>query len=249
MKVLLRLNGRNNWPNIKKYRNCYDFIGPYLTRSGMRYTGFGEHNENDRKRLEERLEIDLGPSSEFWDNFYIRIGAKDVYLEIDDAMDEVRYIFLKNHKRVESFGNKRASADYVLINQEEEAKEENKFNRVKRKALREFDKMSIDDVRRCLRLFGHRADHVIAEKAENDLFEIIESNPDKFLDRWVDNKERDTEYILEEAISKNIVRKNKTVYRYGSDIIGNTKQDTIDYLDDLKNQDIKKAILKEIQAK
>jgi len=250
MKILLRPSGRNHWSNLIKYRNCYDYLGPYLTRSGLLYTGFGKHNEKDKKRLEDTLGLDLGPSSEYWTTFFVRAGAKDVYLDIQDPLDELRYIFLKDHKDIGSFGKRRPSARYILINQEEEAREENKFNRIKRKALREFDKMANDkEIKKCLRIFGHRADNMIPEEAENKLFEIVENNPEKFLEKWVDNKERDTEYLIEEAVSKNVIRKNKSVYTYGSDTIGNNKEDAVNYLDDLVNQDIKKAILKEVQAK
>ena len=78
---------------------------------------------------------------------------------------------------------------------------------------------------------------------------MIENNPEKFFLIWVNNKVRDTQYIIETAISKNISRKSKNIYYYGTDIIGRSLEDAISNLDDKKNQDIKLTILQEIESK
>jgi hypothetical protein len=248
MWVILRPLGKSAWSGIKNYRNCTDTIGPYLTRSGRVYTGL---TAEDADRLGKQLGLDLTPNSDFWIEWSaIRAGNKDLYFNTDDPMDELRYLFLKNHKRVAgSIFEKKSTADYVLINKEEEAKKANIFNKVKRRAAREFDRMSAEDHRKCLRLFGQNASNMGAEQAENVLFDIVDSNPQKFLDIWVDNKDRDTAYLIEAALSKNILRKTKNIYRYGTDIVGYSLDDVIAYLSDPKNQDLKLAIMNEIGGK
>ena len=81
------------------------------------------------------------------------------------------------------------------------------------------------------------------------LYEFVERAPQKFLDTWVNNKTRDTQFLVEEALAKNIVRKNKQAYYYGTDIIGNNMDDAIAYLNDKKNQDIKMIITNETKSK
>lgn len=245
--VILRPLGRNIWPGVRRYRNCYDGIGPYLTRSGARYIGL---SKTDQERLGQLTGKDLGPSSSFWDTFMINMGDKDWYLDIEEPLDEIRYLFLKNHRRVaSSIFERKPSADYVLVNKEEEAKQANVFNKAKRRASREFDRMSAEDIRRCLRLYGHNATNMGNEQAENLLFELVEGNPQKYLDRWVDNKQREDEFLLETAISRNVIRKNKNTYLYGADIIGHSQADAIFYLSNPKNQDIKLSILSEVGIK
>ena len=249
MWVILRLLGRRSWSGIQgNYRHCKDSIRPYFTRSGRIYTGL---TEEDSERLGKILGYDLTQGSEFWVNWPgIKSGGKDMYFNTDDPMDELRYLFLKNHKRVaNSIFEHKATAEYVLINKEEEAKQGNVFNKTKRRASREFDKLSAEDVRKCLRLYGQNASTMGNEQAENVLFELVDGNPQKFLELWVDNKSRETEYIIESAVSKNVLRKTKNVYRYGSDIIGHSLQDVVDYLSDPKNHDLKLAILSEITGK
>jgi len=53
---------------------------------------------------------------------------------------------------------------------------------------------------------------------------------------------RETEVLLARAISKNVIRKNESTDKYGSDIIGRNKEETINYLTNPENQDIKKTI-------
>ena len=248
MWVILRPLGKSAWSGLVRYRNCHESLRPYYTRSGRYYTGLTAENA---ERLGKILGLELSPNSDYWVEWPgIRVGAKDIYLNTDDPMDELRYLFLKNHKNVAgSIFERKPNARYVLINKEEEAKQSNVFSKLKRRASREFDKLSQEDIRRCLRLFGHNASNMGNEQAENQLFDIVDANPQKFVDLWVDNKNRDTEFIVETAISKNIIRKTKNVYRYGTDIIGHSMDDTVAYLLDPKNQDLKMAIMSEISIK
>lgn len=245
MRVILR--PMDNKRPIVKYRNCFDYLAPYFTRSGNIYTGI---NEEDSLRLGAILGLNLLPSSSFWNTFSVRIGAGDVYIDTEDPLDEIKYLFLKNHKRVKTsiFENK-ATADYLLINKEEEAKKENLFNKAKVDAISEYRRMSLTDMRKCLRLFGHNAENSSGELVENELFKIIENNPNTFLDKWVNNRNRELEVIIEKAIAKNIIRRNKNVYKFGSEAIAYNMQECIDYLNNPKNQDVKLSILSAIDAK
>jgi len=248
MWVILRPLGSNPWSGVGRYRNCHDVLRSYYTRSGRLYTGL---TEADAERLGKLLTKDLSPGSEFWPEWAgIRVGSKDLYFNTDDPMDEMRYLFLKNHKRVaSSIFERKSTADYVLIDKEEQAKESNVFNKLKRRASSEFDRLSAEDIRQCLRLYGQNASNMGNEQAENVLYDIIDGNPSKFLEIWVDNKHREIDYLIETAVSKNILRKTKNVYRYGSDIIGHSLEDTVNYLLNPKNQDLKLVIMNEISGK
>jgi|SRR6056297_1314998 len=246
-KVILRPIVTDTWAGVVKYRNCYEDIAPYWTRSGSIYTGL---TMDDAKRLGERLGKDLSPGSDFWKTFFIRTAGKDIILDDEDPNDELKYLFLKNHKRVKSslFEHK-ATANFALINQEEESKKTNQFNRLKREAVREFDKMTTEEMRRALRLFGKSAENLSPDVVENRLFDIVEGNPEGFVNKWVKNNKRDTQYLVERALSLNILRKNKRVYSYGSDVIGHGLEDAIAYLDDPKNQEVRVAIKQSIDGK
>lgn len=247
MQVILRPIYKNTWAGVKKYKNCFEDITPYLTKSGRVYTGL---TEKDRKRFEEKLNIDLSPNSEFWINYFIRTTSKDLYLYTEDPEDELRYYFLKNHKRVKSsLTERKPGADFVLINETEEARKMNVESRAKRTALSEFDKLSPEDIKKALRIFGYNGDRLSNEIAENRLYQIVEKNPRAFLSKWVRNKNRDLEAIIERAIGKNIIRRNKNIYKYGTEIIGRTMEEAVNFLRDPKNQDFRLAIVNELEGK
>jgi hypothetical protein len=247
MRVILRPTNRHTWANVVKYKNCYDYLHTYYTRSGNIYTGL---TSEDESRLGTILGLNLSKSSSFWNTFDVRVGATDVFLDTEDPLDEIKYLFLRNHKRVKtSMFERKANADYLLINKDEEAKKENMFNKAKVDAISEFKKMSLTDMRKCLRLFGQNAENSSSELVENAMFKIVEANPEVFLEKWVSNTNREIEVVLEQAISRNIIRRNKNIYKFGSDVIGYSMQETIDFLNNPKNQDIKAAVLNSIDAK
>ena len=109
--------------------------------------------------------------------------------------------------------------------------------------------MSIEDMRKCLRLYGIKSDTMSNELIEAKITEQIEQSPEKFLLKWVNNPNKEINFIIEEAIAKNIIRKNRAQYFFGTDLIGTGIEDVIAYLNNKKNQDIKLAILQEIKSK
>ncbi len=250
MEVIVRIMKVNPWTGLTKWPTTYDYVGPYWTRNGNIYTGL---STADARRLEKALgkqEGELNPDSEFWDTFAVKIGKKDVILDTDRLLDELQYLFLKGHKRVaDGLSNMNPSKDYVLINKDAEAEQTNRINKAKREAYRELDKMSIEDMRKCLRLYGMKSDTMSNELVEAKLSEQVETSPEKFMLKWVNNPNKEINFVIEEAIAKNIIRKSRTQYFFGTDLIGNGIDDVIAFLQDKKNQDIKLAILNEIKSK
>lgn len=250
MEIIVRIIKSNPWIGITKWPTCYDYVSSYWTRSGNLYTGL---TAEDAARLEKELgfaEGHLTPNSNYWDTFAIKIGKKDVLLDTDKPEDELKYLFLKGHKRVANGLNKITPAtDYVIINKNSEAEEANKINKIKREAYREMDKMSIEDMRKCLRLYGIRSENMSNELIEAKLTEQIEKDPRSYILKWVENPNKEINFVIEEAIAKNIIRKNGAQYYFGTDLIGNGLEDVIAYLKDKKNNDIKMAILNEIKSK
>ena len=158
--------------------------------------------------------------------------------------------FLSGHKRVATSLEKfTAGKDYLLINRQAEAIEQNKLNKQRRDAIKEFDKLSLDQMRKALRILGVKSDTMSNELVESTLFNLVDKQPQKFFEKWVNNKSKDTEFILEDAIAKGIIRKTKTQYYYGTELFADSLQDAIAYLDSKKNQDLKLSIINQIENK
>lgn len=250
MVVELKIKKKNPWAGLIKYRSCFDYIAPYFTRSGSIYTGL---TPEDEKYFEKALgyhEGHLAKTSEFWTTFCVKVGARTLLLDDSIPRQQMIIKFLTGHKRVAtSLDRLDAGKDYLLINREAEAVEQNKQNKLRRDAVKEFDKLSIEQMRKCLRMYGVRPDDMSNELIESTLFSLVDKNPKKFFYKWVDNKNKETEYLIEEAIAKGVIRKDRTQYYYGSEMFADSLDDAIAYLDAKKNQDLKLSIINETQNK
>ena len=250
MVVELRIKKQHPWSGLIKYKNCFDYIAPYFTRSGSMYTGLTPEDERRFEKLLGYPEGHLAKTSDFWKTYCVKIGSRTLVLDDAFPTQEMMIKFLSGHKRVAtSLDKMNAGKDYLLINREAEAIEQNKINKLRRDAIKAFDKLSIDEMRKALRLFGINSDNMSNELIESTLFGMVDKNPKQFFTKWVDNKSKDTEFLLEQAIAKGIIRKDKTRYIYGTDQFADSLEDAIAYLDSKKNQDLKLSIMNQVENK
>ena len=104
-------------------------------------------------------------------------------------------------------------------------------------------------MRKCLRILGIGGSNMSNEVVESTLFNRVDKNPKEFFDKWVDNKSKETEFLLEDAIAKGVIRKERTQYYYGTELFADSLQDAIAYLDAKKNQDLKLSIINQVENK
>lgn len=250
MIVTLKHKRKDPWSGVTKYKHCFEYLGPMLTRSGNAHTGL---STEDAERLEVALNFapgTLAPYSKYWETFAVKVTNNELILDTDKPWDELQYLFLRNYKKVANGVNDlKPTADYILINKEYEAQESNKTARRKREAIKEFEKLSMEDMRKVLRILGYKSDTMSNELVESKLFESIEKDPDRFFSRWVNNPNRSTEFLIEAAIAKNIIRKSRNMYYYGTEVLGNSLEDTISNLNNKANQDLKMTITNEVESK
>ena len=250
MVVELKIKRKNPWAGLIKYKSCFDYIAPYYTRSGSIYTGLTPEDEKYYEKALGYEEGTLARSSAYWNTFCVKIGSKTLLLDDQFPRQAMIIKFLTGHKRVTTSLDKLdAGKDYLLINREAEAIEQNKQNKLRRDAIKEFDKLTLEQMRKCLRLFGVKSDTMSNELVESSLFNLIDKSPKKFFAKWIDNKTKDTEFLLEEAIAKGIIRKDRTQYYYGTEMFGDSLDEAIAYLDAKKNQDLKLSIINQVKVK
>lgn len=250
MVVELKIKKKNPWAGLVKYKACFDYIAPYYTRSGSIYTGLTPEDEKYYEKALGYPEGTLARTSDFWTTFCVKVGTRSVILDDSYPRQAMIIKFLSGHKRVATSLDKLdAGKDYLLINREAEAIENNRLNKLRRDAIKEFDKLSLDQMRKCLRILGIGGSNMSNEVVESTLFSRVDKNPKEFFEKWVDNKSKETEFLLEEAIAKGVIRKERTQYYYGTEMFADSLQDAIAYLDAKKNQDLKLSIINQVENK
>ena len=165
---------------------------------------------------------------------------------INDAKTKVKNQLAKVANKAKQEIDAKLEEEKAKLN---EAIEANKINKQRREAIIEFGKLTLDQMRKCLRLFGLNGERMSNELVESTLFNLVDKQPKKFFDLWVNNKSKDTQFILEEAVAKGVIRKQHTQYYYGTEMIADSLNDAIAYLDNKKNQDLKLAIINETKNK
>jgi hypothetical protein len=249
MKIVIRPLNISSWAGVTRYKNCHLDLQPYLLRNGQRYTGLNEkEDEKVKEKLAEQLHTDLNTNSIFWDTFFIRLTEEDLILDTSDPFDNLRYYFIKNHMKVKKSATEpNAGAYAMIIDEDAVAQKENLIFDIEQEVYTCLSKMSPDDLRNALRLYGVNADATLESVAKKKLRELAKADPIKFKTIWIDNKSRGTQVMIEKALIKNIIRRAGMRYTYGTEDLGMGVEEVIAKLDNNKHQDIKIAILKQLE--
>jgi hypothetical protein len=113
-KITVKLLDNPDNPKLKmKYIGAVEYATPKLGKDGKIKTGFDENALDilaisddkerkeiqnkivkDRKELEKLLGVDLGPSSSFWDKFFVPLTDEEFILDTTNPMDRVTERFL-----------------------------------------------------------------------------------------------------------------------------------------------------------
>lgn len=233
---------RPTWNGFMRFKNTKDSLGPMHDFTGTIVTGL---TRDEAKRLGEILQKDLSPASTFWHEYRVIITDKDKVLNLDNPEHELAYLFLKADKRVANSQDEYDKgtwpyAKYVIYDEEKAATEKNKEFTVKRKATTEFNKLSLTQMVDILKLYpgyinltSNKPDVI-----EATLFELLEKDPEKFLNLSGDKK-LDMKVFLKDLVASKILRKNRTAYYYGEDILGHDEESAITFLEDPKHQSLK----------
>lgn len=247
-QVIVKSIKRDTWSGFLRFNNTKDYITPLYDASGTLVTGL---TEEDEKRLGAALKKDLAVNSDFWHEYKVLMSDRDKILYIETPEGELAHKFLLAHKRVANSELDKYNwpyADYIIYNEEGEAKVKNEKFSIKRKAMTEFNKLSVNQMRDILKLYpGYtKLDSITSEVVEARLFELMENDPAKF-NELVGDKKLDMKVLLKDLVTAKVLRKNKSAYYYGTDNIGHDEESTITYLEDPQNQGLLVSVKKELE--
>lgn len=232
--------------NSSRFKGGKDSLTAWMNKYGQLITGL---EPEDEKRLGEILGRDLSKLSNFWHEYKIDIRGDELVLHTENPEDELKYLVLKSHWRVQADPLvPNALADYVLENTLDRAKRNVSTASLKIKAFSLYAKLTMQDKRDLLKLYpGYaKTSNVSDEIIEDYLLKELEKNYEKFI-KIVEDKDRNSKVFVEELVAAKILTKNKNMYKYGEDVLGHNLDSTIAHLDDPKNQGLKIALMQELK--
>lgn len=238
------------WSGFKggRYKGAKHTLTVVWDKHGMLNTGL---TKEDEEKLGKELRADLDKYSPFWHDFQIVMTDRELVLDLDKPEDLLKYKVLMVHPKIsKSLSDKNAYAEYVIHNQFEEARVTNSIASIKTKAYILFAKLSQDQKADLLRLYGEfkNTSSASPEIIDATLFKKIEEKPELFV-QMVEDKNRDMKVFLKDLVTNNILKKNKSAYKYGTDFLGHDEESTIDFLNDPENQSLKIALMQELKNK
>lgn len=250
MKIQVRLIKKTSWSGFNLLPKCKDTVVARQDRSGY-ITGLTKEEE---KELEEAIFLapgTLSRFSEYWQDYAVFLTEKGLMLDTESPKDLIDYKLLLMSEKVANSVNEQVhfpKARYVIYDILEDAKKENEFNKIKKKAFAEFNKLSIPEMKNILKLFGNSVDNSTDEIVENTLMNIVETKPSEFL-KTANVEDFSIRLLIEELLHKNILRKVGTRYEYGQDVLGHTLDKAIEFLKDPLNQELVIVLKENLEAR
>lgn len=236
--------------NAPTYKGAIVSICPWMSRTGVVTLGIPDVK---RVALEKALGYapgTLAPGSEFLTTYHIKLIDGKAEFDTSTPQGELAWEFLRNCPIVaQDPQHISAKHEYVIKNEDAEAQVANKKNLRKLDAMNHVSKLTPVQKRKALRLLGQNSTNMSDELVESRLMAAVETHYEEFFAKWVDNKDRDCEFLLETAVGLGIITKSRTTYRYGTDVLGSSKDDAIIYLNKKENEDLYGVIQSEITAK
>ena len=257
---LKRVDSKRNWGAkdsrgrfIDKFEHCKDYYPVGINKhSGQRITGLEDDPDKDegkkRLKLENLLSMKkdtLLSTSDYWDNFKFTIPGGGISLNTDNPLHQLYLTILNADKTIAKSSEElrvNPKAEFILIDDESEAKNKNLSRKIKSEAWSLFEKMSKNDIVNVLTMYGLNVDSTTPEQNESILGDYIEKDPKQFIDKAGD-KEIKTKVMIVKAVNRGIILKSginvfTSPLSYQGNNLGGNIDEVISFLKDKNNQAI-----------
>jgi hypothetical protein len=220
------------------------------TTTGAFKTGLTKEEE---KFYEEKLKLspgDLDKHSKWWDKVFnieypIRLNATKVTeLTLDNPINQIKYKVLLESSKVANteIEKRKPNVLFYIDDVEAKAKAELEVYNYEFEAMGLMHKMSPEEKRSTLRLFGKKGLDTMTETMLNSQLVLeMKKDPKMFIETITD---RDVQIkgIIAELLEKGLLKRKGNYYIHGDDTIASSTEECVDYFKDLKNQSVVLAL-------
>ncbi len=207
-----------------------------------------DFKEGDLSIPSESIRVN-GSDDNYWLGFTVELDKNIRILDLNEPMDYIIYkVLIANKDHIAPSWeerNDKATFKYALVEEGEEQKAQATVANKKREAYKQFGKMesSPDEMLKFLKVYGKKvSENSTREFLEGEVSKVIEEDIDGFLD-IVNDPHYDTKLLITNGLEVGALIKERSTYSLpGGEVIGKSLQETIDYLEDNKNQDVRLEI-------
>ncbi len=234
---------------IASYAKSVTVLSCQLSKSGFR-TGLTPEEET---YYEQQLNLkpgELGRHSKWWGETFntntpIRLkNTKTNELILDNPLAQIKYkVMLEHDKIAKSEIEKNLPGKVFFIDDEEaKSKAELAVTNFKYEGMKLVFKMTPEQKKSALRLFGKKGlDTITEDMSSAQLMQEMEKDPKQFFDIMTD-KEIETKGFIHELLEKSLIKRKGNTYTHGEDIIANSTEEAVTFFNDMKNQTVKQSL-------
>lgn len=242
--------------------STFEFSVP-MTRTGKLKDPLDPEEREYFEKYDKQLNFREGDTSIYpdkdgnnmWYDYRIRLDKTVRELDLSDPQDYLDWkVLLANEDKIAPSWNERHDKQtylYALVDEEEETKSVATQADKRKRAYKHYGKIEEDpdEMKKFLRIYGAKPpQNAKMHFLQSEIDRIIQEDLDGFLS-VIEDDDYDIRDFIDQAIQVGALHKNRNEYKLpGGDIIGRSTKDTIDFLNDPKNQDIYLDIQAKIEA-
>lgn len=254
MQYTLKAISKDDWSKVNRFSNTFLTLTPGLDKAGNPRAILTDPKEENE--FEAKLNLHPGALSrysDFWDTFQVRVGKDGLVLDDTDPEDLLKIKFLKGDNLVACGAAElrtKPHAEFILSSPEEDAKVKNEGREHKKKAYSEFSKLTPNDMRDVLLLFGKTADDLSNDIVEDQLASLMEVDYKKFVN-VVTDKNFAKKVLLTKAYNNGTVRRSAMSdhadFYFGEVLLGHDINEACEFLNLKSNTETYLGIKKELK--
>ncbi len=248
-EVIVKRVPRSGYFGIGAYPRSTERIGAAISKSGF-VTGLTKEEE---AYYEEKLGLkagDLNKHSKWWSDVFNVLYSptlnktKPTTLVLDGFINQIQYKVLLASSKIANteIERNKPDVDFYIVDEEAKAKLENEAFDYEMEAMELLIKLSPEDKRASLRLFGKKGVDDFSESVvKAELRKEIKKDPKLFVETLRDKRLK-TKLLLEELIEYKVLSRKGNYYINGDDTIAASTDEAVEYLEDMKNQSVVLAL-------
>lgn len=236
---------------ISSFARAVVVIGAELSKDGGFNTGL---NPDEETYFENKLKLEPGTLNRYNENYWgkifnekhiIRLNrGKTTELALNSTINQLRYKVVLGSSKVANseIEKSKPSVLFYISDDEARAKMEMQSFNYEFEGMGLIHRMSPEEKRASLRLFGKKGVDTISEMLLNaTLAGECKKDPKAFVETLTD-KDIKTKAFIQELLEKGLLKRKGNHYLHGEDTIASSTEECVDYFNDVANQSVKLAL-------